>query len=163
MSSPHTTLLWLNLMRCFYIIIAIDPLIMYWDCHSRHSEVVFSEWWFLHNNRMISLLFWFLYDFIQQQQCMRYTHTYIIHTYIHVIWDHWFLNVCWRRELLSQNNNTFSSIGRNAETLAPLHQWFCFTLVMARKKISTLIILYYIWGQDWNDGYDMKASWASCG
>ena len=72
---------------------------------------------------MISLLFWFLYDFIQQQQCMRYTHTYI-HAYIHVIWDHWFLNVCWRRELSSQNNNTFSSIGRNAETLAPLQLRF---------------------------------------
>ena len=124
MSSPHTTLLWLNLMRCFYIIIAIDPLIMYWDCHSRHSEVVFSEWWFLHNNRMISLLFWFLYDFIQQQQCMRYTHTYI-HTYI-------------------QNNNTFSSIGRNAETLAPLQQWFwhlCYFSDLSKKLVSENLTL----------------------
>ena len=26
-------------------------------------------------------------------------------------------------------------------------------------EISTLIIILYIWGQDCNDGYDMKASW----
>ena len=32
------------------------------------NPMTFSEWWYLHNNRMISLLFWFLYNFIQQQQ-----------------------------------------------------------------------------------------------
>ena len=52
-----------------------------------------------------------------------------IHTYIHTY---------------IQNNNTFSSIGRNAETLAPLQQWFwhlCYFSDLSKKLVSENLTL----------------------